>query len=207
MSQRAHPDDPGFQDRWVVSWWRGVVPSLRLERSPWKRGLEDRYAFCAPYVKGRRVVDVPCGTGWGTSLLTSARQLLGVDLSEEGLRCAQERFGDRARFCVGDMTALPLRDGAVDVVVCLEGIEHVPIPVGKAFVDEAARVLSPRGIVIVTSPVPDPRRAPNPYHVHEYEPDELRGLFGSRFAEGAFELRPVGDVQIGYYVGHRRQGT
>lgn len=203
MSERAHPHHPGFKDGWVLTWRRGLVPWLRYQRSPWKRGLEERYEFCRPYVTGKRVVDVPCGTGWGTSLL-AARWALGVDLSAEGVQFAQQHYGHRARFCMGDMTDLPLRDGAVDVVVCLEGIEHVPTAVGKAFVDEAARVLHRDGVVIVSSPVPDLRREPNPYHIHEYEADELRELFGARFTETAFHQHPVGDVQISYYVGRRR---
>ncbi len=97
----------------------------------------------------------------------------------------------------------------MDVVVCLEGIEHVPVAVGKAFVDEAARMLAADGVVIVTSPVPDMRRAPNPYHVHEYEPDELRALFASHFHETAFVLRPAGGVvvEIGDYVGRQRNSA
>lgn len=207
MAERAHPGDLGFQDRWVLRWrWGGRLPWPHFERSPWKRGLTERYEFCLPHVRGKRVLDVPCGTGWGTSLLRGARSVLGIDVSAEAIEYGRAYYGRQAAFCLGDMGELPVAAGACDVVLCLEGIEHVSEVVGKAFVEEAARVLSPGGHVIVTSPIPDPRRPPNPYHIHEYEPDELEALFVPRFERTLWEVRGVAGVVIGYYVGCRWDG-
>jgi ubiquinone/menaquinone biosynthesis C-methylase UbiE len=205
MSERAHPEDRAFQDRWVLTrLWSGCIPWPLFRRSPWKRGLIERYQFCQPYVRGKRVLDIPCGTGWGTSMLNGARSLIGLDLSPQAVAFARASFGRRARFCVGHMAHLPFAGGALDTLICLEGIEHVPQKVGKAFVEEAARVLSPGGEVIVTSPIPDPNRPPNPYHIHEYEADELESMLASRFQRRRVEIRNMGGVEIVFYVGQRR---
>ena len=208
MAERAHPDDSAFQDRWAVTWrWKGRIPWPRYERSPWKQGLEDRYQFCLPYVRGKRVIDVPCGTGWGTAMLAGARSIVGIDVSLEAVTFARKRFGGKAMFVVGCMDRIPLGEAECEVVICLEGIEHVPEEVGAAFVGEAARVLAPGGEIIVTSPLPDPQRAPNPYHVHEYTAEELTRLMSSRFESIRSVVQDVEGIPTVYYVGRRREGA
>lgn len=47
MAERAHPQDPGFKDRWF-----GLVKSKYKER------LFERYRFSFPYIEGKRVLDI-----------------------------------------------------------------------------------------------------------------------------------------------------
>lgn len=207
MSERAHPEDPEFQDRWI--WkrrWQGKISLPHLVRSPWRKGLIERYNFCQPYAEGKRVLDIPCGVGWGTSFLRGTRRLVGIDLSEEAIDYATQHYSDTAEFQVGDMTQLAFQDESFDLVICLEGIEHVPTEVGRKFVRQAARVLTPSGRIIVTNPLPDPKRQPNPYHIHEYELEELRALLEPFFYTEREEVRDIGGVSIVYYVGCRHEG-
>ena len=200
--ERAHPENPAFQDSW--SWRRrvrGLVPCPRLVRSPWKQGMINRYKFCQPYAVGKRVLDVPCGCGWGTSFLRRTRRLLGIDLSLEAIQYAQNHYSDRADFMIADMRHLPFAAESFDLVICLEGIEHIPVEIGKQFIQEAARVLSVGGRLILTNPLPDPKRSPNPYHVHEYELEELGELLEPEFKTELQKVRSVGGVSIVYYVG------
>jgi len=207
MAERAHPKDAEFQDRWVWSRrFKGVIPWPHLLRSTWKQGLIARYRFCQPYAVGKRVLDVPCGVGWGTSLLRGTGRLVGADISEEAIQYAQTHFGDRAEFRLGDMQHLPFADASFDLVICVEGIEHVAVNVAEQFIREAVRVLSAAGRIILTNPLPDRDRPPNPYHIHEYELEELETLVEPWFKIELREVRTVGSVRITYFVGevHRR---
>lgn len=54
-------------------------------------------------------------------------------------------------FGVGELRALPLPDGSVDVAACLAVLHHIPTREARqAAVDEIARVLKPGGTLILT---------------------------------------------------------
>ena len=46
-----------------------------------------RYAFAAALCRGRRVLDVACGEGYGSAMLAAAgaAQVVGVDISQEAV--------------------------------------------------------------------------------------------------------------------------
>jgi 2-polyprenyl-3-methyl-5-hydroxy-6-metoxy-1,4-benzoquinol methylase len=109
-----------------------------------------RYRFAAPLVRGKRVLDIACGEGYGTHALklAGASQVIGVDVSEQACQHARAKYGVDARQ--GDARAIPLPPASVDVVVSFETIEHVPEP--DAFLDECARVLVPGGTLVISTP-------------------------------------------------------
>jgi SAM-dependent methyltransferase len=73
----------------------------------------------------------------------------------------------------------------MDLVVSFEVIEHVPE--WAEFLDEARRVLSRGGRLVISTPnkayYADSRRetGPNPFHHHEFELDEFRAELAARF--------------------------
>ena len=202
MSERAHPEDPAFQDRWTWEHrFKGLIPIPNLTRSPWKRGLIRRYEFCHAYSTGKAVLEIPCGVGWGTSLLKNVSRLTAVDLSHEAVQYGKMHYGRDIEFLVGDMGCLPFSNDSFDLVICLEGIEHVPKEIGSAFIHEAARVLKLNGKIILTSPLPDHSREDNPYHVHEYELEELESIIQTRFQRELLITERIGSVNIVFYVG------
>ncbi|NUQ01776.1 MAG: methyltransferase domain-containing protein, partial [Armatimonadetes bacterium] len=75
--------------------------------------------------------------------------------------------------------------GSVEAVVQLETIEHVPEP--EAAASEAARVLAPGGVYVVSTPnrlhtaKDDQGRPSDPFHLRELDPDELLELLAPRF--------------------------
>ena len=51
--------------------------------------------------------------------------VVGVDVGEEFIAAAQERYGsDRVAFTVADFTSLPFEDGAFDCVYADNSLEH-----------------------------------------------------------------------------------
>src|SRR5262245_59111585 len=105
--------------------------------TPFRAALESRYAWISRHARGLELLDVPCGMGWGTSMIRGCRRLVGVDLDARAVDEARRRYGSHAEFRVGDMGRLDFPDASFDAVACLEGIEHVPVEVGGRFLAEA----------------------------------------------------------------------
>lgn len=176
-----------------------------MKRNPYREAFYARHKWASRYCKGRDVLDIPCGMGWGTSLLLGCRTLVGVDISPEAITEARDRYGRRATFQVGDMAILGFDRNSFDVIVCLEGIEHVPVAVGEVFLSEAARVLRPDGRLLLTSPhCPTKEHSGNPYHLKEYRPEELRALLERHFDIVEVDARRVKKVTVSYFHARRR---
>jgi ubiquinone/menaquinone biosynthesis C-methylase UbiE len=106
----------------------------------------------APVPRGT-AVDAACGTGRLAALLAEhGHAVTGIDSSEPMLALARDRVPG-ARFLLGDLTALPLPDGAADVLTSGLALTHVPDlePVLREF----ARVLRPGGHAIVSDVHPE----------------------------------------------------
>jgi SAM-dependent methyltransferase len=141
-----------------------------------------RYRFATRFVRGRRVLDIACGEGYGTAALAraGAARVLGVDLSEETCEHARRRYGIDAR--AGDACRVPLPDRSLDVIVSFETIEHLETP--AVFLDECRRLLVPGGTLIISTPNRDAFEqvnGSNPFHCAEMTEDEFISLLSSRF--------------------------
>jgi len=93
-------------------------------------------------------LDAACGTGrYAADLAARGHRVVGVDSSAEMLGLARARV-PRGAFLVGDLHRLPLRDGAVDLVVSGLALAHVPAlaPVMAEF----ARVLRAGGHLVIS---------------------------------------------------------
>lgn len=99
-------------------------------------------------VRGKRVLDVACGTGRHAAWLAGeGAYVTALDRSEEMLAVARSK-SDRVRWMRGDLDRLPFDDAAFDVVVCalvFEHVEHIGPPIA-----EATRVLVPGGKYIMS---------------------------------------------------------
>jgi len=148
-----------------------------------------RYAFARRFVAGLSVLDVACGEGYGSALLADgAASVIGVDIAEGAIAHASGAYAGRAnlRFVLGSASSLPVADGAVDVVVSFETIEHLPQADQSRMVTEIGRVLRPDGILILSAPNPveysQARGYVNPFHLHEPSREEIDTLLAGIFA-------------------------
>jgi ubiquinone/menaquinone biosynthesis C-methylase UbiE len=173
MAERAHPEDPGFQDK-----------SFGLIKNKYKKKLFERYEHCNAFVREKEVLDIPCGVGWGTSLLKKVKSVVGIDISSEAIADANRIFSRKnINFVVGDMAKIPLHKDSIDIICCLEGLEHVDRTIGLRFLEESKRVIRNQGILIITCPVLNEQgeTTGNPYHLIEYPEEELIDLFNKNF--------------------------
>lgn len=103
---------------------------------------------CLDGLEPRTVVEVGAGEGHVTGRLVErfpAADVIGLDLPDESLMEHWRTAG--VPMFQGDATRLPFADGAVDLVVCLEVLEHVPGP--ERALAELARVCGGTAVVSV----------------------------------------------------------
>jgi len=72
-----------------------------------------------------------------------------VDFSIRALAEARAKLGSRGLYLLGDLTRLPLADGAVDAAISLHTIYHIPPGEQAAAVDELVRVTRAGGRVVI----------------------------------------------------------
>ncbi len=141
-----------------------------------------RYTWAAALADGARVLDAGCGLGYGAAVLheAGAESVVGVDISLAAIELAASAVPSDVELRQGDLSALDLPDDTFDLVVCFEVLEHIED--GAAVLDELRRVLRPEGVLVVSSPNRREYPPGNPFHVHEYTPEELRAALDQRFA-------------------------
>ena len=110
------------------------------------------YEFTRKYLdslgslEGKTVVDVPAGQGlMSLEFKRRGAKVISLDLYPEKIQADvdDKLFVDmNSRFPIGDEVA--------DIVICQEGIEHVPNQMG--LMEELNRILKPHGQLIITSP-------------------------------------------------------
>jgi SAM-dependent methyltransferase len=85
-----------------------------------------RRLFVSRYVEpqaGHRILDIGCGTGDILDFLPAV-DYVGVDLSEDYIRAARERYGDRGRFICADVIDADLGDEEPFDLVLSTGVIH-----------------------------------------------------------------------------------
>jgi SAM-dependent methyltransferase len=144
-----------------------------------------RYVFAEPWCRGRDVLDLACGTGYGTAHLADvATRVVGGDVDQAAITYARRRYARKnTDFQVMDAAALPFGDDAFDTVVSFETIEHLPDR--DAYLAEVARVLRPGGTYVVSTPraAETVERPANPYHLIEYSERDFRELLARHFGQ------------------------
>lgn len=146
----------------------------------------NRYRFATEYCRGKRVLDVATGTGYGAHMLRShgATEVVGVDLESDSLAYASDRYGaDGLRWVNASAYALPF-EREFDLVVSFETIEHLKQP--EQLLRECKRVAKPGGRVLISTPESVGRPFCSPFHEFEYTRDQFRRVLARHFER--FEL-------------------
>jgi len=143
-----------------------------------------RYALALEYSRGKVVLDIASGEGYGSSLLAnSANKVIGVDLSPEAVEHARKAYkSEKLEFICGSVLDIPVDDNSIDLVVSFETIEHLEDQ--ETMMSEIHRVLKPGGLLIISSPERDNYKKvdpDNPYHVKELSGEEFNDLLSGSF--------------------------
>jgi 2-polyprenyl-3-methyl-5-hydroxy-6-metoxy-1,4-benzoquinol methylase len=160
--------------------------SVRRNETPYWGEHAARYVFARRLLTRRRVLDIACGTGYGFSLIGApGRFLVGVDLDFSAIQKArQEILNDTTVAIVADGSSLPFSDESFDAITSFETLEHLERR--SQFLAELRRVLSANGLCIISTPnanhtQPVNGKPRNPFHLFEYNPEELRAELTNHF--------------------------
>lgn len=157
-----------------------MIPELHKGKNVYGAHI-GRYQAGAEITEGKVVLDIACGSGYGTYLMAKkAKKVYGVDIDEQTIEYAKENYsGNNIEYIVGDGVSIPLKDKSVDIVVSYETIEH--IEKYDIFMKEVKRVLKDGGLFLLSTPNDVEYGEGNHYHIHEFTYQELQDLVKQYF--------------------------
>lgn len=142
-------NDLSIYDTHATDWWTGETRWLRLLQNM----VPARLAYFNPIVgdwRGKSVLDLGCGGGFmSEALARRGAHVIGVDPSAPAIAIAQkhaETSGLSIDYRVGMGESLPVAESSVDIVVCVDVLEHVRDL--DAVIGEIRRVLKPGGLFL-----------------------------------------------------------
>jgi ubiquinone/menaquinone biosynthesis C-methylase UbiE/peptidoglycan hydrolase CwlO-like protein len=112
-----------------------------------------RYALALDLVRGKSVLDIASGEGYGSAYLSQvANSVIGVDIDRECINFSRKKYGSisNLEFVVGSCDAIPLASESIDIVVSFETIEHHDNH--DEMMQEIKRVLKPGGVLVISAP-------------------------------------------------------
>lgn len=167
-----------------------TLPGISQENYWFTRHLVT-YQFAQSISQGKRVIDLGCGEGYGSSLLAeTADEVVGVDIDPKVIEHARNTYPkENLSFAV--MNIYEARDdlGKFDLAVCFQVVEHLW---DDSFcIEELKKLLESPSKVIISTPnrltiSPGENSPINPFHYREYSPPEFAEFIGKHFDE--FEM-------------------
>lgn len=141
-----------------------------------------RYEFAKQFVKNKKILDIACGSGYGTKMLANAGagKVIGIDADENTIKYAQKKYAHQnVEYLAGDAEKIEQGSNLFDVIISFETIEHLQNP--NKFLSELARVAKRDGLVIISTPNKDVFKQKNPFHLKEFSKNEFVEIISKYF--------------------------
>jgi SAM-dependent methyltransferase len=116
---------------------------------------------------GMRVLDFPCGSGYGSEFFTE-QVYTGLDIDEPSIEFARMHY--KGVFGVGDLRKPDMPSDRYDLILCIEGLEHIERMYQKPLLEKFYDALVVGGRCLVSMPEAPEDSGPNPnnpYHLYE----------------------------------------
>jgi SAM-dependent methyltransferase len=176
-----------------------TLPDVPAENYWYRRHLAV-YEWIGARVIGHRVLDMACGEGYGSEVLSrGAASVVGVDANPEAHEHARLRYRRQNLTFERGLVETWGEPGAFDAVVFLQTIEHVQDPV--AVLEHFRSLLAPGGVAYISTPnlltlaPAGAEKSDNPWHINEYRAHEFDALCRTTFGDvellGLFHARKL----------------
>jgi SAM-dependent methyltransferase len=168
----------------------------------------DRYAFAIRNGKPGEVLDIACGTGYGSFQLIqnekyAKSKVTAVDIDQTAIDYANKRYSSPAIHFVCADAMLYQDPGGYDMIISLETIEHLKD--AGLFVMKLHSLLKKDGILIISAPV-TPSTDGNPHHLSDFSVSGFKKLFetfGFKIESEFIQLQPFSLKSI-FHSGNQR---
>jgi SAM-dependent methyltransferase len=154
----------------------------------------ERYQFAQQHLIRGSLLDIACGVGYGTRLLSENSLIttaLGVDIDDGAVQYAAKHYAT-ARLSYVRSDALQFSSSQTfDNIVSLETIEHVDDP--RAVFAHFVGLLAPGGRLIASVPV-TPSVDGNPHHKTNFSVRSFRAMgnaFSLKFVNSSLSCSPL----------------
>lgn len=140
-----------------------------------------RYYFASQLVKNKKILDIGCGVGYGSKILSEAgaKSVVAFDIADDAIEHAMKYYNaSNIYYHSASATTFDFGEKVFDIATCFELIEHVEDQ--HAVLRRIARSLKPEGILFISTPRPlDSLRAP--FHIHELAFEEFNKILKGYF--------------------------
>ena len=151
-----------------------------------------KYLFASEHLSGSSILDIACGTGYGTNILFERHpdfSFFGCDLDNSAITYAKNHYSKQITFKQCNAYSTGFEDNFFDTIISFETLEHLED--GSLFLKEIKRILKPNGKLICSTPnktfgerLGSTKEKPlNPYHISLYYHDDFQHLLSSYFTD------------------------
>jgi SAM-dependent methyltransferase len=161
------------------------------------------YVYANLNARGDRLLDLGCGTGYGTAeLADSVSTKIGIYGLDRVIPARRSRR-PQANYLRADLHGIPLVDDCFSTIVSFQVIEHLKDP--TPYLSAIARLLETDGTAYLTTPNALTSDGVNPWHVHEYEAQALREKLLDHFEEVEMLGVGLGPRVVDYFEARLRR--
>lgn len=127
-----------------------------------------RYAWASLFCYNTHVVDLGCGTGYGSYILSmTAKSVVGYDINPRVIDYAQENFrAPNLKFVQADIEFASIAQD-VNMVIAFEVLEHLDSDVAESIIHYMTR--RKKGLFLFSVPV---EKTPSQFHLQNWETGE-----------------------------------
>ncbi len=170
-----------------------------------------RYKFARKFAEGD-ILDISCGTGYGSKMLSNKGMVLAVDVDGKAIEFAK-RFNasPNVKYLRKSIQKYE-RKQKFDTIVCLETFEHLPLKDGVELLKKIKSLLKSNGCVVLSTPMLRYRDGKpyvtNPFHVNEMPRKKFiskiqsiwKGLYIQYFHQNIDKFITLDDQHTGFLV-------